>query len=229
MEILQKELDPDQLSAAANLDQPLLVLAGPGSGKTRLLTQRIGYILRSVLRKDFKVLALTFTNKAAREMTERLTLMPGYQKERAFVGTFHRFCQELLQSYACYIGRNRRFTILDPDDQHALLAQCLAEVGLTRVKPEGIRNAIERAQRQMLSPEDYAKLLVGKGQSARPAEVYRVYEERERVRWLTSMTCSFCLLHSCETFLQYSVSIRMRLSLSVLMNAKIRRLLSSNL
>lgn len=181
MEILKIELDPDQLSAAANLDQPLLVLAGPGSGKTRLLTQRIGYIFRSVPRKDFKVLALTFTNKAAREVTERLALMPGYQKERAFVGTFHRFCQELLHSYACYIDRSRRFTILDPDDQHALLGQCLAEVGLTRIKPEGIKSAIERAQRQMLSPEDYAKLLVGKGQSARPAEVYRVYEARKRV------------------------------------------------
>ncbi len=176
MDILKKELDPDQFNAVSNLERPLLVLAGPGSGKTRLLTHRLAYILRSQPRKDFKVLGLTFTNKAATEMMERLVQIPGYRKERVFVGTFHRFCQETLQAYACYIGRSRHFTILDTEGQLSILTECLAEVGMTRVPPEGIKNAIETAQKRMLSPVLYAKMLLSRGDSTSAAEVYRAYE-----------------------------------------------------
>jgi len=176
MDILKKELDPDQLEVASDLKRPFLVLAGPGSGKTRLLTHRIAYILRSQPRNNFKVLGLTFTNKAADEMIERLVQIRGYHKERAFVGTFHRFCQEMLQAYACYIGRSRHFTILDTDDQMAILSECLAEVGMTRVKPEGIKSAIETAQKRMLRPELYAKKLASEGKSTYAADAYRAYE-----------------------------------------------------
>ena len=112
---------------------PLLVLAGPGAGKTTVLTRRIAYILDKSERERFKILALTFTNKAAKEMRERIEKLFGEEAKRAFIGTFHSFCHELLRAYGQYIGLNLEFTIYD---KHEDLIALLIDAVKQRVQEE---------------------------------------------------------------------------------------------
>jgi superfamily I DNA/RNA helicase len=100
-----------QLQAARDFEGPLVLLAGPGSGKTRVLTHRVAYIHRHTSGSRWRVLALTFTNKAASEMKQRLAHIPGYNPHRAFVGTIHSFCSWVLRSYGCYCGLVRHLVV----------------------------------------------------------------------------------------------------------------------
>jgi DNA helicase-2/ATP-dependent DNA helicase PcrA len=129
-EHLLDELNPQQRDAVAHGAGPLLVLAGAGSGKTRVLTYRIAYLLATSEAQASEITAVTFTNKAAREMRERVASLLGQELVGGFVGTFHRWALETLRRYPAAAGLPPRFAILDADDQRALISHALKDEGL---------------------------------------------------------------------------------------------------
>ena len=141
-------LNPAQREAVEHIDGPLLIIAGPGSGKTRVITHRIAYLVRVCGVSPFRILAMTFTNKAAREMKDRMErLVPG-RGESLRVGTFHSFCALLLRREGERIGLPAAYSIFDADDQLGLIKQAMemAEVNPRQVPPQGIRSVISRAK-----------------------------------------------------------------------------------
>src|SRR5512143_1654456 len=130
MSILEK-LNPAQQKAVQVVHGPVLVLAGPGSGKTRVLTHRVAYLIEDVRIPPHAILAVTFTNKAAREMRERLgTLIGEDQVHDLTVGTFHATCARFLRIDGERVGLGRDFVIFDEDDQAGLIKEVLKELGL---------------------------------------------------------------------------------------------------
>ena len=124
-------LNAQQQKAVLAIDGPVLVLAGPGSGKTRVLTHRVAYLIQSVGVRPFNILAVTFTNKAAREMRERLSGLIGERYAAdVMMGTFHSICARWLRREIQHLGRERDFVIYDTDDQQRLMRQILKELDL---------------------------------------------------------------------------------------------------
>jgi DNA helicase-2/ATP-dependent DNA helicase PcrA len=157
---LIQSLNPAQRAAVQAGDGPTLVLAGPGSGKTRVLTNRVAYLIEERGVDPFHILAVTFTNKAAREMRERLDTLLGDGRAAALtVGTFHSICSRWLRRDAVHLGRERDFTIYDSDDQQRLMKQVLRDLNLDEKKfpPRAILSAISRAKNEFIGPEEYAK------------------------------------------------------------------------
>ncbi|MDX1963965.1 MAG: 3'-5' exonuclease [Pirellulales bacterium] len=147
-------LTPAQRAAVTTIAGPVLILAGPGSGKTRVVTHRVAYILRQGV-PGRQVLAMTFTNKAADEMKRRLELLaPG---QNVWVSTFHRFCGSLLRRYGEFVGLGSNFTIYDTGDSLQLLKETIRAlpVQLTHVTPERIQQAISWAKNSLILPEQY--------------------------------------------------------------------------
>jgi DNA helicase II / ATP-dependent DNA helicase PcrA len=170
-----------QLHAAADVEGPLVLLAGPGSGKTRVLTHRVAYIHRATPGARWRVLALTFTNKAAAEMKQRLARIPGFNARRAFVGTVHAFCSWVLRSYGCYGGIPPQFTQIDEEEQLDIIQDLIAESGLPIAEPASIRGVIEEAKRKLLAPEDFRQRLEDAGRTITPAEYYAAYQDALRL------------------------------------------------
>jgi DNA helicase-2/ATP-dependent DNA helicase PcrA len=141
-----------QRAAVEHIDGPMLTLAGPGSGKTRVVTHRIANLLRHGIQPR-NILALTFTNKAADEMRSRLqALAPG---QPVWMGTFHRFCARLLRIHAPLIGLGENFSIYDMDDSRKLLKSVLEEEKLesTHASPDAIAHAISTAKNNLVTPD----------------------------------------------------------------------------
>lgn len=141
-----EELDPEQREAVTHGEGPLLVVAGAGSGKTRVLTYRIAWLLASRRAQAHNILAVTFTNKAAREMAERVEKLLGGPLRGGFVGTFHRFALTLLRQHPEKVGLPSRFAIADEEEQRRLVDQVLKELGIpaTQLSPRTARAAISR-------------------------------------------------------------------------------------
>ncbi len=141
-----EDLDPEQREAVTYGEGPLLVVAGAGSGKTRVLTYRIAWLLASGRAKPHNILAVTFTNKAAREMAERVERLLGGSLAGGFVGTFHRFALGLLRQYPDRVGLPRRFAIADEDEQRRVVEQVLKELGIpaAELSPRAARSAVSR-------------------------------------------------------------------------------------
>ncbi len=157
---LLSQLNPPQQRAVATLEGPVLVLAGPGSGKTRVLTHRIAYLITVAGIDPFHILAVTFTNKAAREMRERLaTLLGEAVAADLTVGTFHAICARWLRRDIVHLGRERDFVIYDSDDQERLMKRVLRELNLNEKQnpPRAILSAISRAKNELISPEEFAR------------------------------------------------------------------------
>lgn len=182
-------LTPSQLEAVNWGDGPLLVLAGPGSGKTRVLTTRIGKLLTDSPQKSFRVMALTFTVKAADEMKERVLQLVPSMERRLFIGTFHGFCMQLLQQHGSHIGLRPDFTIYSTDDDRR---QALVD-GLRRVgKPAGDAQAlsryltlIDKLKARLIPVERSRERFRDKEQGRSLEEVYGAYEaELNRVNAL---------------------------------------------
>ncbi|HYO25112.1 MAG TPA: UvrD-helicase domain-containing protein, partial [Lacipirellulaceae bacterium] len=176
MDSLLQSLNPAQVEAVRHVDGPMLVLAGPGSGKTRVVTHRIAHLLHQGVRGR-QILALTFTNKASEEMRNRVhDLAPG---ERVWVSTFHRFGARLLREYASYVGLQPNFTIYDADDARATLRRVI-EAGNIRTAhytPERIASAISAAKNKLVTAERYEPR-VGSPLSHVVAAVYPAYQQR---------------------------------------------------
>src|SRR5499427_2334163 len=147
-------LNPEQRAAVETLDGPLLVLAGAGTGKTRVLTTRFAHILLTGRATPNQVLAVTFTNKAAREMRERVSAILGRPVEGLWLGTFHALCARMLRRFAEQVGLTPRFTILDSDDQMRLLKQIMdaERVDTRRWPPQALMALIQRWKDRGLTP-----------------------------------------------------------------------------
>ncbi len=174
------ELNPEQAEAVEYMGGPLLVLAGAGSGKTRVLTCRIAHILAAGLSDPWRILAMTFTNKAAGEMTERVcSLVPG-DARRVKMGTFHSICAWILRREAAAGGWPENFSIYDSDDQKALLRRLLKQEGDdSRLTPGSIQSWISRCKNSMLTPAA-ALEQAGSDIDRRLAGLYASYDEALR-------------------------------------------------
>jgi DNA helicase-2/ATP-dependent DNA helicase PcrA len=173
------ELDEDQRQAVGHGDGPLLVIAGAGSGKTRVLTYRIAWLLASGLARSHEVLAVTFTNKAAREMVERVERLLAGPLAGGFVGTFHRFALQLLRNHPREVGLPARFSIADEDDQRRLVEGVLKRLAIptSQLSPRAARSRISAAKNALLGPREAAEAAGGVSEQL-VAEVYTAYQEQ---------------------------------------------------
>ena len=172
-------LNPVQREAVVHTEGPLLVVAGAGSGKTRVLTHRVAHLITAVGVKPNEILAITFTNKAAGEMRERLTTMLGPVARAIWILTFHAACGRILRSEAERLGYRSNFTIYDTQDQQRLVKQCLEELEKDpkRFVPRGIHAQISNAKNQLVTPQRYAEQ-VASFYDQTVAEVYALYQRR---------------------------------------------------
>jgi DNA helicase-2/ATP-dependent DNA helicase PcrA len=151
-------LNDNQREAVTAIDGPLLIIAGPGSGKTRVITHRIAYLVRVVGITPYRIAAVTFTNKAAREMRQRLVPLLGQAAEQLTASTFHAFCANVLRREGEHIGLDRDFVIYDDTDQMALVKRALTELELDpkRFPPRSILSGISSAKSELLGVEGLA-------------------------------------------------------------------------
>lgn len=172
------DLNPSQKEAVETIEGPVLILAGPGSGKTRVITHRIAYLMKVCGVSAHRIMAVTFTNKAAREMQERLARLQGSSAEPPTMGTFHAICARILRQDGSAIGLEPRYTIFDDDDQQRLIKQSLQELGIDpkQYAPKAVQGAIVHAKSQLLTPDDYA----GATGSYFEEIVSRVYEHYQK-------------------------------------------------
>jgi DNA helicase II / ATP-dependent DNA helicase PcrA len=178
-EALLEGLNEPQREAVLHGDGPLLILAGAGSGKTRVLTHRIAHLVGSGAARPGEILAITFTNKAAREMRERVEALVGGRARAMWVMTFHSACARMLRSDAQRLGYTRGFTIYDEQDSLRLVKACIDELDVDpkRFAPRGIRRQISDAKNQLLDAEAY-RLKVSSFFEQTAADVYELYEKR---------------------------------------------------
>ncbi|MDQ3121998.1 MAG: UvrD-helicase domain-containing protein, partial [Actinomycetota bacterium] len=172
-------LNQAQREAVQHTEGPLLVVAGAGSGKTRVLTHRVAHLVEDLKVKPNQILAITFTNKAAGEMRERLERMLGATARAIWILTFHAACGRMLRREAERLGYRSTFSIYDDQDQVRLVKACLEELGKDpkRFSPRGIHSQISRAKNELVSPEDYlARVASFWDQTV--AEVYELYQRR---------------------------------------------------
>ncbi|HWO93837.1 MAG TPA: UvrD-helicase domain-containing protein, partial [Dehalococcoidia bacterium] len=150
-------LNPPQREAASHVSGPLLILAGPGSGKTRVIAHRIAYLLGHEAVPPRRVFAVTFTNKAARELRDRVATLVGAAIDDLTLGTFHAVCARWLRIDGERIGLERGFAIYDDADQIALMKSLLVEVGVdpNRNSPRAVLSAISRAKSELIDPRAY--------------------------------------------------------------------------
>src|SRR6185369_17077305 len=157
MDFLDK-LNPQQRSAVTAGAGPVLVLAGPGSGKTRVLTQRIAYLIGYEGVRPYQMLAVTFTNKAAREMEHRVQKLLGEEMTRGLLlGTFHSTCARILRRESERLPVNAEFVIFDADDQQSLVKNAIKELNLNDklYRPVAVHGAISRAKNELFGPDDF--------------------------------------------------------------------------
>ena len=173
-------LNPEQREAVETLDGPLLVLAGAGTGKTRVLTTRFAHLLMTGRAQPWQVLAVTFTNKAAREMRERVSAILGQPAEGLWLGTFHALCGRMLRRHAEAAGLKSNFTILDVDDQNRLLKQVCEAAGLDtkRWPVPALMGVIQRWKDRGLTPERVTPAEDTDFANNRAMELYAAYQAR---------------------------------------------------
>jgi ATP-dependent DNA helicase UvrD/PcrA len=173
------DLNPAQREAVLTTEGPLLVIAGAGSGKTRVLTYRVAHLINAIGAKPNEILAITFTNKAAGEMKERLQRLLGRTGQGLWILTFHAACGRILRREAQRLGYRSNFTIYDQADQIRLVKQCLEELERDpkRFTPRGIHNQISQAKNRLISPDEYANQ-VQSFYDQTVADVYQLYQRR---------------------------------------------------
>ncbi len=181
-EELLTQLNPQQREAAESTEGPLLVLAGAGSGKTRVLTYRIANLIENHGVPAWSILAITFTNKAAKEMAERVEALVGSAVNDMWVRTFHSACVRILRRNIELLGYSNSFNIIDADDQKALVKECLKELRLTEDEfpAKVVLNEISGAKDKLLTPTDYANECGGEYRLSQIARVYALYQRKLR-------------------------------------------------
>ncbi len=173
-------LNQEQQEAVFHTEGPLLILAGAGSGKTRVLTHRIAYLIEEQGVNPWNILAITFTNKAAGEMRERVDRLVGYGSESIWVSTFHSTCVRILRRYIDRLGYGTNFTIYDADDQKTLMKDVCKQLKIdTKIyKERNLLAAISSAKDEMIMPDEYELNAGGDYHKKKIAQVYREYEKQ---------------------------------------------------
>ena len=191
-----------QKQAAETLNGPVLILAGAGSGKTRTLTYRIANLMDSGV-QPWHILALTFTNKAAREMRERVERLVGENANDMWLGTFHSVCVRILRRDIEKLGYKRSFTIYDDDDQLRVIKDGLKTLGLdeSRSQPKEMRAKISGAKNKMLSPDEWFQESLKDYQCQQFHDLYSYYEDR--LRAANALDFDDLLLRVLELFLEH--------------------------
>ena len=172
-------LNPMQKEAVLQTEGPLLILAGAGSGKTRVLTHRVAYLIEEKQVNPWNILAITFTNKAAGEMRERVDQLVGFGAESIWVSTFHSTCVRILRRHIEYLGYNTNFSIYDSDDQKTLMKQVFKamDVDTKQFKERSVLGTISSAKDKLIGPEEF---LLNAGQDFRQRRIGEIYKEYQK-------------------------------------------------
>jgi len=178
---LLEDLNDAQLAAVQTTEGPLLVIAGAGSGKTRVLTRRLAHILHQRLAEPYQILAVTFTNKAAGEMRERVAGLLGGEMPGLQVSTFHSFCARMLRRETSHLGYDDQFTILDQSDSVTLAKNCIKElqINTNQFAPKAQLRKISSAKNLLISAESYAEQASGYFEEI-TSKIYMLYQKRLR-------------------------------------------------
>ena len=173
-------LNPAQREAVEKTEGPVLILAGAGSGKTRVLTTRIAHLVEDKGVQDANILAITFTNKAANEMRERVEETLGYDTKDMWISTFHSCCVRILRKDINKIGYNRSFVIYDSADQVTLVKDCLKELNLSDkvFEPKVIISTISGAKDKLYSPQKFKAMHLNDNRMSKIADIYALYQDR---------------------------------------------------
>ncbi len=173
-------LNQDQLSAVKKVDGPLLILAGAGSGKTRVITYRIAHMIEDLSISPYLILAITFTNKAAKEMKKRVNELIGDRAKDMWISTFHSLCVRILRRDIDRIGYNKSFVIYDAQDQLTLIKECLKECGLREdgFKPSSVLSVISGAKDKLLSPNAFESRYFNDFRLSKISKVYDLYQRK---------------------------------------------------
>ena len=179
-EDLLEGLNDEQREAVTQTEGPVLILAGAGSGKTRVITYRIAYLMRHVNAAPSSILAITFTNKAANEMRERITALVGDRAKFIWCGTFHSIFARILRRHADLLGYDKNFSIIDSDDQLKLIRDSMKELDIpeSQHKPKSVQTAISCAKNKLQSIDEYAALEGKTPFGSVVARVYKRYSEK---------------------------------------------------
>ncbi|WP_068777513.1 DNA helicase PcrA [Paenibacillus sp. FJAT-26967] len=174
-----QRLNPQQRKAVEATDGPLLIMAGAGSGKTRVLTHRIAYLIGAKRVAPWSILAITFTNKAAREMRDRVSQLIGPSANDVWVSTFHSMCVRILRKDIDRIGFNSNFSILDSSDQLSVVKTCMKELNIDTKKfePKAVQSAISTAKNELVTPQRFEQK-VGDYFDGLVAKVYTLYQKK---------------------------------------------------
>ena len=172
-------LNKEQQEAVLTTEGPLLILAGAGSGKTRVLTHRTAYLIEEKGVNPYNILAITFTNKAAGEMRERIDQMVGYGSESIWVSTFHSTCVRILRRYIDRLGYGTNFTIYDAEDQKSLIKDICKRLEIdTKIHKEKMfLSVISSAKDEMIGPIEFENNAAGDYAKRIQAQVYREYQQ----------------------------------------------------
>ncbi len=172
-------LNEQQQEAVRHYEGPLLILAGAGSGKTRVLTNRIAWLIDEKQVNPWNILAITFTNKAAGEMRERVDRMVGVEGQSIWVSTFHSMCARILRQHGEVLGYKQSFAIYDTDDQKTLMKDICKrlEIDTKILKESAILNHISSAKNELIGPKEYASMSTGRWEESRIANAYTAYQE----------------------------------------------------
>lgn len=180
MEDILKGLNDKQYEAVVNTEGPCLVIAGAGSGKTKVLTHKIAYLIGEKQVKPWNILAITFTNKAANEMKERIGNLVGDVAADIWMGTFHSICVRILRRFIDRIGFDSSFIIFDTSDQRTLIKACIKSIGLDdkMFTDRSVLSEISNAKNEMLEPDQYTVRANGDFRKEKIALVYEMYQKR---------------------------------------------------
>ena len=180
MNDILKGLNDKQYEAVVNTEGPCLVIAGAGSGKTKVLTHKIAYIIGERKAQPWDILAITFTNKAANEMKERIVGLIGEQAKDIWMGTFHSICVKILRRFIDRIGFDTSFIIFDTSDQRTLVKGCLKDLSIDdkMFTDRSVLSEISNAKNEMLEPETYRARVNGDFRKEKIADVYELYQKR---------------------------------------------------
>ena len=180
MQNLLEGLNDKQYEAVINTDGPCLVIAGAGSGKTKVLTHKIAYLMQEKDIKPWNILAITFTNKAANEMKERVEALVGDDAKDMWIGTFHSICVKILRRFIDRIGFDHSFVIFDTSDQRTLIKECLKDLKIDdkMFTDRIVQFEISNAKNDMKEPEEYEAMVKGDYRREKIASVYNLYQRR---------------------------------------------------
>ena len=201
-------LNPEQQRAVFHNRGPLLILAGAGSGKTRVLTHRIAYLIEECDVNPYHILAITFTNKAAKEMRERVDNLIGFGSEDVLVSTFHSMCVRFLRRDIEALGYDRSFTIYDTDDQKTLMREVCKylDIDTKQTKERTFINAISTAKNELISPEEYDARALGDYNRQKISRVYTEYQKR--LKQNNALDFDDLIMQTVELFRNYPEILR---------------------